>query len=75
MNVIAERARRSPAWARRTTAFVAALGAALFSTDRTIAKKLRALTYTLETEPVFGIAQRMMNSAGKRFTASISPRR
>ncbi len=73
MNAIAERARRSPAWARRTTGLVAALGATLFSPDRMIAKKLRALKYTLETEPVFGVAQRMMNfnAQGRRMLYSI----
>ena len=73
MNAIAERARRSPAWARRTTGLVAALGAALLSPDRTIAKKLRALKYALETEPVFGVAQRMMNfnAQGRRMLYSI----
>ena len=61
MNAMAERARRSPAWARRSAGFVAALGAALLNPDHMIAKKLRALKYTLKTEPVFGVAQRMMN--------------
>ncbi len=73
MNAIAERARRSPAWARRTTGLVAALGATLFSPDQMIAKKLRALKYTLETEPVLGVAQRMMNfnAQGRRMLYSI----
>lgn len=73
MNAIAERARRSPAWARRSAGFVAELGAALLNPDHMIAKKLRALKYTLKTEPVFGVAQRMMNfnAQGRRMLYSI----